>query len=181
MGQPKALLRIGGAGPSLLSRVVATARQAGLDELLVVIGPPHGEAIREQTAESGLRWAWNPQPEQGMLSSVKVALPQLGAKVDGVLIWPVDLPFVQAATVQQLLAADRTALCGPLYRGRGGHPLWLPRRLFVDVLALPIAAGLRGLRERHRLIGIEVEDEAVLRDLDTPADVARARDYCGEG
>jgi molybdenum cofactor cytidylyltransferase len=84
------------------------------------------------------------------------------------------------ATVQQLLSGDLSQLTAPCYDGRGGHPLWMPATLYREVLALPASASLRTLRERHPLQRIPVEDPGVLRDLDTPADFARALAELGQ-
>jgi len=173
MGQPKALLRIG--GDTLLGRVVHTAQRAGAQALVVATGPPHGSSIQQELAGLAVKWAWNDQPEQGMLSSVQAALPAVPEAAVGALIWPVDVPFVAVSTVKALLAADLDQLAVLSCQGRGGHPLWLPRRLFREALALSPQLGLRALRTRHPLLRVEVADPQILRDLDTPEDLAQAR------
>jgi molybdenum cofactor cytidylyltransferase len=177
MGMSKALLMVG--GQTLLERVAQTARAAGSSELVVAIGPPHGQAVHQRFATLPVKWAWNAQPELGMLSSVQVALPLLPGATRGALIWPVDVPFVAVATVQRLLACDLEQPAVLVSGGRGGHPLWLPRQLFGAALDLQAQQGLRALRTAHPPQRIEVEDEEVLRDLDTPEDVERARSYWG--
>ena len=104
MGQPKALLSVGGA--ALLERVARTARQAGAAALVVVVGPPHEALIRQRFSDEEVFWAHNPQPERGMLSSVQAGLPQLPPPASGALIWPVDVPFVAVDTVRTALALD---------------------------------------------------------------------------
>lgn len=176
---PKALAEV--AGASMLERVLATLAAAGV-EPVVVLGPPHGERIRGALPGSP-RTAWNPRPELGMLSSVQVGLRALAAgAVSGALIWPVDVPLVQTATVLQLLAAAQAdgaagspRLVVPSHADRGGHPLWLPAALFTEALELPADSTLRCLRERHPVLRLAVADPAVLRDLDTPEDLAAAR------
>jgi CTP:molybdopterin cytidylyltransferase MocA len=74
---------------------------------------------------------------------------------------------------------DGAALSVPTYGGRGGHPLWLPKKLFIETLALDPEKGLRVLRQRHPPLFIEVPDREVLHDLDTPEAVAQARTYWG--
>src|SRR6185312_2807795 len=73
MGEPKALLRIGD-GSSYVEAIAATARAGGCDEIVVVLGPPHGDTIRAQLASAppspSATIAWNPDPSRGMLSSV---------------------------------------------------------------------------------------------------------------
>lgn len=176
---PKALAEV--AGASMLGRVLATLAEVGV-EPMVVLGPPHGEQIRAALPDSQ-RTAWNPRPELGMLSSVQVGLRALATgAVRGALIWPVDVPMVQTATVLRLLeaaqadeAAGGPRLVVPSHADRGGHPLWLPAALFAEALELPADSTLRCLRERHPVLRLAVEDPAVLRDLDTPADLAAAR------
>lgn len=184
MGSPKALLDLHGV--PLLTRIVRTAAGAGAAPIVVAIAPPHGEAVRAALAPVlPVAWAVNPAPERGMLSSVQAALPVLvglldpaGAPLDGALIWPVDVPLVAPATAAALLSAAHAApgrLVVPTHGDRGGHPLWLPQALFAEALALGPDRGLRALRDRHPAIRLPVPDPEILRDLDTPEDLARAR------
>lgn len=178
-GGPKALLSIHGA--PMVQQVVARARAAGVSEAVVAIAPPHGEWIRTEwgqtPAAAGVLWAWNANPELGMLSSVQCALPLLSSRVEGALVWPVDIPLVAVSTVGAVIGAGKGsagALVVPTWQGRGGHPLWLPRTLFAEALALAPALGLRALRERHPVVRLPVEDEAILRDVDTPEELQAA-------
>lgn len=173
MGHAKALLHVGGA--SLLTRVVDTARAAGAEGIVAVIAPPHGDRIVAQHAALPVIWAENPTPERGMLSSVQAGLPHLPAAAVGALVWPVDIPFVDVQTVRTLLGGDLTQPAVLTCDGRGGHPLWLPRRLFDAALALSPEVGLRALRQEHPPLRIAVDDAEILRDLDTAQDLAAAR------
>ncbi len=114
-----------------------------------------------------------------MLSSVQAALPLLAATARGALIWPVDVPFVAVATVEALLDGDPCRMLIPTHKGKGGHPLWLPKELFAETLALTPETGLRALRDRHPPVRVEVEDAEVLHDLDTPEALMQARSYWG--
>ena len=174
MGAIKALLALD--GETLVARVVRLAREGGAEEVIAVLGPPHGERIAA-ALPAGLTVAWNSDPSRGMLSSVQAALPGLlglPRPATGALIWPVDVPLVAPLTVQRLLAAELTRLTAPCYQDRGGHPLWLPAALFAEVLALAPTASLRQLRQKHPMVRLPVDDPGVLRDLDTPAEFARA-------
>lgn len=68
-GVAKALLA-GADGRTFLATVVATARDAGANDIVVVVGPPFGESVAAQARELGARIVVNPQPERGMASSV---------------------------------------------------------------------------------------------------------------
>lgn len=172
MGAVKALLRMD--GETLLARILRLAGASGAERLVVALGPPHGEQLAA-TLPPGVEVAWNDDPSRGMLSSVQAALRRLAAAPGcGTLLWPVDVPLVAAATLQQLLAADLNQLVVPCHDGRGGHPLWLPAALYGEALALPATASLRTLRDRHPPLRLAVQDPGILRDLDTPADFAQA-------
>ena len=128
MGSPKALLpaRTGG-GESFAEAIAATARAAGVDDVVFVLGPPHGEAIAARLP-AGARSAWNPDPARGMLSSVQAGIAALQHEVGAALVWPVDQPWVAIETVRAVLAApaDRIALPahgprGPCYIGTSRH------------------------------------------------------------
>jgi CTP:molybdopterin cytidylyltransferase MocA len=174
MGSPKALLDLG--GESFLARIARTARAAGASAVIAVVGPPDGEQVRARLPP-GVAAAWNPAPARGMLSSIQSGVAALPRGTAAALIWPVDLPEVAEATVRRILAAPAGRIAVPEQGGAGGHPVRLPARLFAELAALPVEAGLRGLLEAHpgEVERISVDDPAVRRDVDTPADLAALR------
>jgi molybdenum cofactor cytidylyltransferase len=174
MGEPKALLRTAG-GARYIEAIGDCARAAGCARVVVVLGPPHGEAIR--AAVPSLTVAWNEHPERGMLSSVQAGLAGLPPDVAAALIWPVDIPFVDVATVRALVMHSGTIVV-PVHHQRGGHPLRLARGHFAEVATLDPARGLKALLDAHaaEVTRLPVADGAVLVDVDTPDDYARTRD-----
>jgi CTP:molybdopterin cytidylyltransferase MocA len=178
MGEPKALLRTPD-GRRYAEAIAETARAAGCEEVIVVLGPPHGDTIR--AALPAMSVAWNAHPEHGMLSSAQAGLAALPAPHgdgagDAVLIWPVDIPFVDVATVRTLVMHHGTIVV-PLHNGRGGHPLRLARAHFAEVATLDPSRGLKALLDVHarEVTRLPVDDAAVLVDVDTPDDYARTR------
>lgn len=184
MGQPKALLQLD--GQTLVAMVLSRLREVGVTTAVVAIAAPHGALVqRELEARAAdllplsLRPASNPAPELGMLSSVQCALRCLLREPEppprGALIWPVDIPRVQADTLRRVIesgcAHDRLVV--PTHNGRGGHPLWLPRALFAETQELSPTVGLRELRRRHPELRLPIADAEILRDLDTPQDLQR--------
>lgn len=184
MGEPKALLPTRD-GRRFVDAVAATARAGGCAGVVVVVGPPHGAAIGA-ALPSVATAAWNADPSRGMLSSVQAGLLALPAAAAAALIWPVDIPFVAVATVRAVVARAAARLVVPVHgaggddgaRGRGGHPLGIPRRLFAEVAALDPARGLKALLDAHaaEVERLPVADRGVLVDVDTPDDYARTRE-----
>jgi molybdenum cofactor cytidylyltransferase len=171
MGTPKALLDAGGR--SFVAAIAATARAAGVQPIVVVVGPPHEAAIRATLAGDWIV-AHNPQPERGMLSSVQAGVRAL-PPVDATLVWPVDIPAVQPETVRAVLAAAPGSTVIPTHGGRGGHPLRVPAARFAELLAIDSPLGLRALLQAQpsTVVRLAVDDPAILIDVDTPEDLKR--------
>ncbi|MEZ4225253.1 MAG: nucleotidyltransferase family protein [Polyangiaceae bacterium] len=164
---PKALFRLDDG--TLIERAVRTMRAAGLDDVWVIVGPPHAERLRAHL--SGVRFVDNPSPERGMLSSVReVALAARAAgDVTGVVLSLIDHPRVSPVTIRALLdnlsGAD---VVRPRCRGQRGHPVYLSASALKAVRRAELDQRLSDvLRELPVLRDVEVEDEGVLDDFDT--------------
>ena len=169
MGTPKALLDAGGR--TFVAAIAQAARAAGVQSIVVVLGPPHDAAIRAALG-ADLIVANNPQPERGMLSSVQAGVRAL-PPVDATLIWPVDNPAVKQETVRAVLAGGETVI--PTHGGRGGHPLRVPASRFAELLAIDSPLGLRALIQAQpsTVVRLAVDDPSILIDVDTPEDLKR--------
>lgn len=176
MGALKPLLPLG--GQTVGERVVRSLRACPVDALLVVLGHRAAE-IEPVLAPLGVGLVLNPRYREGMLSSVQAGVAAAPAETDWFLVQPVDHPHVEPATVRALLAAVREgkgSIAVPSFQRRRGHPLLFSARYREEIAALPRdSRGLRELLRRHagEIFHLEVETDAVLRDLDTPADYER--------
>jgi molybdenum cofactor cytidylyltransferase len=176
MGRTKALLPLPD-GRTFLGRLEATLRAAGVEDIVAVIGHD-GERIHAASIASGLRlrFAWNPAPARGQLSSLLAGLEVLP---DGpVLVTPVDLPLVMPATVRSVIGAWQ-ATGAPIVRpergGRHGHPVVFSRRILAELREADLAAGARPVIQAHRdeIVDVPVDDDGAFEDIDTPEDYAR--------
>jgi molybdenum cofactor cytidylyltransferase len=167
-GVAKALLPI--AEQTYLARIVATARAAGLAEAVVVVGVPHGDAVAAHARSLGLRVVVNPEPSRGMGSSVAHGFAAIGeGKTDAAWLWPVDIPLVTVDTLRTLQASlGGHAVAQPLHGGRGGHPPLIARSVWAS---LAVCTNARDVIAASDVVRVPVPDPAVLRDVDTPADV----------
>lgn len=181
MGRCKALLPLTeDAGDHALSRLARL--WSGADSRLVVTGF-HAEAV--EAACAGLGWSCirNPQPEQGMFSSVRTGLAEVmrvaaAAGIDGVFLQPVDVPLVRPLTVaclREAAAESPGAALIPTFAGTEGHPVFLPVGLLPSILTADGEGGLRAVLSRLPLRHVPVADALMLRDMDTPEDYAALR------
>jgi len=161
-----------GAPDTFLTRVARVARDGGCSPILAVVRPQDRQ--RAASVAPGLAMAVNPDPDRGMLSSLRTGLDAL-PPMAGVLVFPVDHPHVAPATIRVLLAAfaaDPGAVAKPSFEGRGGHPVVLPWALAES---LPVADREGGLGEALRASGarvtlVAVDDPGILRNVNVPGE-----------
>jgi molybdenum cofactor cytidylyltransferase len=111
----------------------------------------------------------------GMLSSVQAGFRALSEDAEAAVIMLGDQPFLPARVVDAVVAAYREGGKGiviPVFRGRRGHPVLVDMKYRDEVLALDPSDGLRRLMRVHPadIREVEVDDQNILRDLDTPED-----------
>src|SRR5262249_43101369 len=123
----------------------------------------------------------NPDYASGMASSLKAGLAALPADIDGVLVLLADMPRVDAAVLDRLIAAfnpvEGRAICLPTWEGKRGNPVLWARRFSPEMPTLAGDVGARHLIGQHGELVAEVamSDDAVLVDIDTPEALAHYR------
>lgn len=175
MGTSKPLLDAGGR--SFLQRVVGALGDGGCEPILVVVRDPDGMEAAMARGE-GATVIENRDPSQGPISSLRAALRSLGGDVVGCAFCPVDHPRIDAGTVAGLLSVFREseAVVVVPRHGRGrGHPVFFHHSLFPELLEEGLEEGARTVIRRHegRIREVEVDDEGVIVDIDTPGEYRR--------
>jgi molybdenum cofactor cytidylyltransferase len=172
-GKLRALLH----GQPILAHVVAAARTAGLDPIVVVV-PPTGDL---DAIDLGVvRRVTNPNPAEGLSSSVRLGLRalELDDAVQAAAILPGDQPLVRPEVIAELLAAlaasPATPFVVPRYADDGApNPILARRSIWrlADELAGDRGFGpvLATHPELVRFVPVSGENP----DVDTPADLAR--------
>jgi molybdenum cofactor cytidylyltransferase len=175
-GVAKALLRQRD-GRTFLESIVASAREVGVTDAIVVVGAPYGDDVGAAALALGCTPAENPAPDRGMASSVAIGFAALdrlaGAACTAAWLWPVDHPAVAPSTLRTLIASLGThAGARPTFGGRGGHPPLVARSLWPALAACAnVEGGARTVLAAADVVDVPVEDRGVVRDVDTPADL----------
>lgn len=174
-GVAKAL--IGHRGATYLATIAATARAVGLVDAVVVVAAPFGDEVAAHARQLGLRVRINPAPDRGMASSVALGFAAIASGPgQRAWLWPVDHPAVAAATLRLIVAALDAAgadaqVAQPRHGGRGGHPPLVARALWPQLArCADHADGARGVLRAAPRVLVEVDDAAVVDDVDTPAE-----------
>jgi molybdenum cofactor cytidylyltransferase len=179
MGRPKALLPIGSTNETFFDRVTRTLLEAGVSDIVVVVGAD-ADAIRGGVRPgAGVRIVDNPDYEQGQLTSMLAGLRAIDTAVaSAALMTLIDVPLVSADTVRKLIAAQRESgapIVRPVSGGRHGHPVIFGRTLFDEFQRADPARGAKPVVRAHaaEIIEVPVEDEGAFADIDTREDYER--------
>jgi CTP:molybdopterin cytidylyltransferase MocA len=167
-----AKLRADVGGTPLIERTLGSLREAGVDDLVLVVGPETGTL----TEARDVTVVVNPDPSRGMFSSLQAGLEDVVA--DAIVILPGDMPFVLPSTIRSLVQVfeARGGIVSPRCKGKRGHPIVVPPILQQSVLAADPSSTLHHVLRAHPelRIDLDVDDRGVLRDVDTREDLAHA-------
>jgi molybdenum cofactor cytidylyltransferase len=178
MGRPKLALPLGDR--TVVERVVAALREAGVEHVLVVVGP-HVPQLAAPAERAGAHVLRLPEETPEMRATVEAGLRWLEEQFhprpdDGWLLVPADHPTLDPLIVRMLLweraeSPDRSIVV-PTYGGRRGHPTLIDWKHAAGVRGLPPGSGLNVYLRRHADQTREVPFDSpdVLCDLDTPED-----------
>ncbi len=169
MGAFKPMLQIGSI--SVAKRIVSTLQQAGA-ELVVVVTGNQADVLEKHLSRSGVVFIRNEDyASTQMFDSAKIGLDYIKDKCERILFTPVDVPLFTARTVSELYNSEADVVI-PVCGGDEGHPLLMRSSAVPVILSNDGGGGLRGALNASglQIEYIEVEDEGVLYDMDTPSD-----------
>ena len=180
--------RMGGSSKALLpvderdifiSKVVSTFRDAGVDEVVVVLGHQANDVAEALRARGVVaRVMVNARFELGQLSSVLTGLDAIDRpEVDAMLLTLVDVPLVRRETVRAVIDRYRTTgapIVRPVHAAQHGHPVMIDRSLFDVLRRADPAVGAKAVIRAHVTPAgeVEIDDSGAFVDVDTPADYA---------
>lgn len=169
MGAVKQLLPL--HGRPLLQHVIDAARGSHLAHLTLILGHAH-DRILEAIDARGLEIVVNRDFTAGQSTSVVAGLNH-GPEADGVMFLLGDQPLAGHALIDTLIetfASERPSAVVPVHQGRPGNPVILGRDLAREASALHGDTGARGLLRNRSVRHVEVDDPALLQDVDTMDD-----------
>lgn len=161
-------------GIPVIRRVCETALQSRADEVVAVTGFRAGD-VRAALAGLDVRFAHNPDFAAGLSASLRTGVEALNPAAAGCLICLGDMPLVRAGTLDALIAsfqaAEGPAVRAPRARGKRGNPVLWSSHFFAALAGLEGDQGGRAVAARNAgcVQDVDVDDDGVLTDADTPA------------
>ncbi|MFZ2228376.1 MAG: nucleotidyltransferase family protein [Candidatus Nanopelagicaceae bacterium] len=165
IGTPKAQIEID--GERLVDRAVSMSRQAGCQDVYVVLGAWLGEV-------AGAKIIINENWREGIGSSLRAGLTHISStlEVESVIVCLVDLPGITAEAVSQILLTPGEIVMGT-FGGKPGHPVKFSRTHWQEIMdgAVGDVGAQAFLSTRSDIVFVELDEWASGRDIDTHADL----------
>ncbi len=149
--------------------------RAVFEKNVFVVVRPEATQISELFRKEGCEVVVCERAAEGMGASLACGVRAAG-DAEGYLVALADMPFIRASSI----AAVRDALAGgaplaaPYFRARRGHPVGISARFRAALEELQGDEGARKIlsAEGSNIVKVPVGDPGVIRDIDTPGDLA---------
>ena len=153
---------------------------AALPVTPVVVSGHDPAALTAALAGLDVKIVFNPRYAEGLSTSLIAGIGALDDDADGALVCLADMPRVTGQHIDKLIAAfdpvENRAICVPTFGGKRGNPVLWGRSFFDAISRVSGDTGARHLIGEHgdQTVEVEVDDDGVLYDIDTPEMLAAA-------
>jgi molybdenum cofactor cytidylyltransferase len=172
MGGPNKLLAEIDGVP-MVTRVTQRLLASRARPIIAVLGN-QAAAVDAALGKLPVERVRNPEFAAGLSTSLKRGIAALPPDLDGVIVCLGDMPLISGRHLDRLIAAfnplEGRAIIVPTRRGKRGNPVLWSRQFFPEMAGLAGDVGAKHLIGEHAELVAEVEmdDDAVLVDIDTP-------------
>ena len=165
-------------GTAMVAHTVDAILASTVESVTVVLGH-EADRVRDSLSSRNVTFVENPDYAEGLSASLKRGLASLPPGTDAALICLGDMPRISAAEIEYLIASyapnQGHVICVPTHNGKRGNPVLIGRRFFAEVQDIAGDVGARTLIGFYPdlVIEVEMENDAILLDIDTPEALAK--------
>src|SRR5262249_22502988 len=143
-------------------------------DAVVAVVRPEDDRLASALAREGARVTACPFAAEGMGASLAWGV-RASPLARAWLVALADMPWIRPESVARVAGAMRSgaAIAAPSLRGARGHPVGFPAAFFTALSAPSGDEGAKALVARHGVELVPLDDQGVLRDVDTPRDLDR--------
>ena len=172
MGEDKLLLKIN--DETIIEKVIKAAYKSKLDRIILVY---RKKEIEEIGKRYGIETIYNENPEIGQSQSMKLGIKKAG-KTKAYMFIVGDQPFLKENLINKLLEEyerEKLPIVIPYFNGKRSMPIIMSSIYKEELLNVEGDKGGRDIVGRnHNMINkVDLEEEKILIDVDTPGDFER--------
>jgi molybdenum cofactor cytidylyltransferase len=165
------------SGKAMIARVVDNVLSSNARPILVVTGHQAGQ-IEDALGGRPVRYVHATDFAEGLSASLKAGIAAVPPECAAAVVCLGDMPLVTGRMIDRLLSMydpdEGRLIVLPTFHGKPGNPMLWDRRFFPEILQIGGDSGARSLVGKHTesVCEVEIGDDAVLRDFDTPDSLA---------
>lgn len=157
-----------------LHKAVQIQRRMKADISSVVVVTQYSE-IQKQAEKLGAKVIWNPLPQEGIASSMRLGLQEAcrDGEQDAYLFMVADQPWLTVESLERLIKCYRTSdkgMAAVSIKGEPGNPCIFSRKYYSDLMKLTGDRGGKRVLKAHLedVVLYEIKNEKELTDVDKP-------------
>ncbi|EFB2830722.1 MULTISPECIES: molybdenum cofactor cytidylyltransferase [Escherichia] len=141
--------------------------------IILVTGFRANELHHRYENTDNITLIYNPDYEQGLLTSVKAAAPEV--QTEHCFITHGDMPSINANIFNKIWQLRNDGAILPLHNGIPGHPILISKSSLMQAIQRPNVTNMRQALQMGEHYSVEIEDEEIILDIDTPEDFIYAQ------
>ena len=146
-------------------------------ELIVIVGHEH-KKIKNLILNKDIKILENINYKKGIGSSIALGINNLDTEIDGVMIIPADMPYINSKDIinleKKFIELNCLKVVMPEYNSRIGNPVILPRNYFNTLKSLKDDFGARSLIRKKDIITLKAEFGTIF-DIDTKEELIETK------
>ena len=146
-------------------------------ELIVIVGYEH-KIIKNLIFNKDITILENINYKKGIGTSIALGTSNLDTEIDGVMIIPADMPYINSKDLiyleKKFIELNCQKVVMPEYNSRIGNPVILPRNYFNTLKSLKDDFGARSLIRKKDIMTLKTEFGTIL-DIDTKEELAKTK------
>ena len=149
-------------------------------ELIVIVGHEQN-IIRNLIFNKDIKILENKDYKKGIGTSIALGMNNLNADIDGVMIIPADMPYINSKDLinleKKFMELNCVKVVMPEHNYRIGNPVILPRNYFKTLKNLKDDFGAKSLISEKDIITIETGFGTIF-DIDTKEELSKTKVNC---
>ena len=146
-------------------------------ELIVIVGHEH-KIIKNLIFNKNIKILENINYKKGIGTSIALGINNLDVEIDGVMIIPADMPYINSKDLINLenkfMELNCVKVVMPEHNNKIGNPVILPRNYFNTLKSLKDDFGARSLIRKKDIITLNTEFGTIF-DIDTKEELAETK------